>query len=102
MQHKRAPIRRRREDADGRFEFFEAVAGELHVVHDVGEGRAAGVRDGGAFESGMKFFGDGGAAYDGAAFEDERLVAFFREVKRGYERVVAAAENDDVALRGHA
>ena len=49
----------------------------------------------------MKFFGDGGAADDSAAFEDERLVAFFREIERGDERVVAAAENDDVALRGH-
>ncbi len=68
----------------------------------VGERRAAGMRDGGTFEAGMKFFGDGGAADDGAAFEDERLVAFFREIEGGDERVVAATENDDVALRGHA
>ena len=58
--------------------------------------------DGGAFETGMKFFGDGGAADYGAALEDERLVAFFREIESGDESVVAAAENDDVALRGHA
>ena len=50
----------------------------------------------------MKFFGDGGAADNGAAFEDERLVALFREIESSDESVVAAAENDDVALRGHA
>src|SRR5277367_2828778 len=102
MQDERAAIGRRREDADGLFEFFQAVTGELHVLHDGGERRAAGMRYGGTFEAGMKFFGDGGAANHRAAFEDEGLVAFFREVEGGDERVVAAAENYDVALRGHA
>jgi hypothetical protein len=60
------------------------------------------MRDGGTFEAGMKLFGDGGSADNGAAFEDERLVAFFREIESGDESVVPAAENDDVALRGHA
>ena len=55
----------------------------------------------GALESGMKFFGDGGAADDIAAFEDERLVSLFREIKGGDERVVTAAENYDIALGGY-
>ena len=52
-----------------------------------------------AFESRMEFFGDGGAADDIAAFENERPVALFREIKGRDQRVVATAENDDVALR---
>jgi hypothetical protein len=70
-------------------------------LDDLSEWRAAGVGDGGAFEAGMKFLGDGGAADEVAAFEDERLVAFFREVESGDERVVTATENDDVARSGH-
>jgi hypothetical protein len=100
-ESKRASVGIRREDADGRFEFLQAVAGELHVFDDLGEWRAAGVGDRGTFESGMKFLGDGGTADDVAAFEDERLVAFFREVEGRNERVVTATENDDVARRGH-
>jgi hypothetical protein len=102
VQHQCAAVRRGRENANGRFEFFKAVARELHVFHNFGERRAAGMRDGGAFETGMKFFSYSGAADDGAAFENERPVAFFRKVKGRYERVVPAAENEDVALRGHA
>src|SRR5271156_367096 len=102
MQDERAAIGRRREDTDGRFEFFQAVTGELHVLHDGGEWRAAGMSDGGTFETGMNFFGDSGAADDGAAFKNQGLVAFFREVEGGDERVVAATEDDDVALSGHA
>src|ERR1700689_1911939 len=68
-----------------------------------GGGAAAGAGGGagGAFEAGMKFLGAGGAADEVAAFEDERLVAFFREVESGDERVVTATENDDVARSGH-
>ena len=102
VKSERAAVGIGREDADGRFKFLQAVAGELHVFNDFGQGRTAGMGDGGTFETGMKFLGDGGAADDVAAFEDERLVAFFREVESGDERVVAAAENDDVALCGHA
>ena len=102
MQDERAAIGRGREQANGRLKFFQPVTRELHVFHDGGERRTASMCDGGAFETGMKFFGDGGAADYGAALEDERLVAFFREIERSDESVVAAAENDDVALRGHA
>jgi hypothetical protein len=102
VQHEGAAIEGGREHAHGRFEFFQAVARELHVLDNGGEQRAAGVRYGGTFEAGMKFLGDGGAADDRPAFEDEGLVAFLREIEGGDESVVSAAENDDVALRGHA
>ncbi len=49
----------------------------------------------------MKFFGDCGAANYVAAFQHQRLQTFFRQIKRGDQRVVAAAENHDFALRGH-
>ena len=58
-----------------------------------------GVEDGGA-KAGMEFLGDGGAADDGTAFEDERLEAGAREVKSGDEGILAGADDDDVA-RGH-
>src|ERR1700733_15935830 len=49
----------------------------------------------------MKLFGDRGAANYVAAFQQQRLQTFFCEIKRSDERVVAAAENHDFALRGH-
>ena len=46
----------------------------------------------------MKFVGDGSAANLRAAFEDERLISCLRQVVRGDQAVVAAADDDDVAL----
>ena len=77
------------------------MARELHVFDDFGRERAAGVSERGTAEAGMKFFGDGGAADDRAAFENERLVALLREVEGGDEGVVSAADDDDVARSGH-
>jgi hypothetical protein len=39
----------------------------------------------------------GGSAYLRAAFEDERLVSGFGEIKGGDQPVVAAADDDDIA-----
>ena len=82
-------------------EHFQAVARELHVADDFGQQRASGMGERGATEAGMKFFGDGGAADDGASFQDQRLKAFFREIERRDEGVVSAAENYDVARWSH-
>ena len=49
----------------------------------------------------MKFFGDGRAANNRAAFEDEGPETFLREIKRGDEGIVPGTENHDVALDGH-
>jgi len=80
---------------------MQAVAGELHVFDDLSERRTAGVRYRRTFEARMKFFSDGRTADDAAAFEDERPVSSFGEIEGSDERVVATAENEDVALRGH-
>src|SRR6202021_1394061 len=52
-------------------------------------------------ESGMKFFSDGRAANNRAAFEDEGPEALLREIERGDEGIVPGAENHDIALDGH-
>ena len=54
----------------------------------------------------MDLFGDGGAADDTAPLEHQRPEAGLREVARGDEAVVPAADDDDVAAgrsrRAHA
>jgi len=77
------------------------VARKLHVFQDCGERRAAGVGQRGTAKTGMKFFGDRGAADDIAAFENERPVALFREIEGRDERVVASTQNDDFASGSH-
>ena len=77
------------------------MARELHVADDVGAERAGGVRERGAAEAGVKFFGDGGATDLGAAFEDEGLESGFGKIEGGDEAVVSGADDDDVARISH-
>jgi hypothetical protein len=49
----------------------------------------------------MKFFGDGAATDEFAAFENQRLETAFGEVEGGYERVVTAADEDYSLSEGH-
>ena len=100
-QREGAAIGRRCEEPHGRFKALESEFCELHVFHDRGERRAAGMRERGTAEAGMKLFGDGCAANNRAAFEDEGPETFLREIERGDESVVAGAENHDIALDGH-
>src|SRR4029077_14152805 len=100
-KRERLAIGRRREKANRRFKALETELGELHVFEDRSKRRAAGMRERGATETGMKFFGDGRAANDRAAFENERPKTFLGEIKRGDEGVVSRAENHDIALNGH-
>ena len=72
---------------------------EAQVARDVGTKRADGVRKRGSAKAGMKFLGDGAAANDFAAFENERLEAAFREIERGDECVVTAADDELRAVR---
>jgi hypothetical protein len=46
----------------------------------------------------MKFIGDRGPSDLGAALENERFVACLGQIKSGDQPVVAAANNDNVAL----
>ena len=48
----------------------------------------------------MKFLGDGSAAGLSAAFEHQRLVSGFSQVEGGDQAVVAATDDDDVAVVG--
>ncbi len=52
----------------------------------------------GAAEAGMEFIGDCGAADLWPALEHERLESGLGQVERGDQAVMAAAEDDDVAL----
>ena len=79
----------------------EAVLLEFHVANDFGNQRAVGISERGAFEARMKIIGDGRATNDGAALDDQRLIAGFGEIERGDQAVVACAENYDVASGGH-
>ena len=79
---------------------LQPVLLQLHVADDVGTQRSGGVRQRGAAEAGMKFFGDGGAAGLRAALEHQRLVSGLGQIERGDQSVVAAADDDDVALPG--
>ena len=45
----------------------------------------------------MKFFGDGGPADLGAAFEHQRFESGFGEIEGGDQAVVSAADDDNVA-----
>jgi hypothetical protein len=74
---------------------------ELHVGRDIGAKGADGVRESGGAEAGMEFFGDGAAADEFAALENERLEATFRQVKGGDERVVTATDEDYTLSEGH-
>ena len=49
----------------------------------------------------MKFLGHRGAADDRAPLEDQRLQSLLREIERGDQRVVPAADNHDVARSRH-
>ncbi len=73
----------------------------LHVRGDIGAERTDSVRERGGAEARMKFLGDGAAADEFAAFEDQRLEATFGEVEGGDEGVVTAADEDYALSDGH-
>ena len=82
-------------------ENFEAVARKVEVANDFRAQKRDDVRANGEFESGDDFFGDGRAAEDVAAFEDEDFFAGAGEVGRVHEAVVASADDDYVVGFGH-
>src|ERR1700687_5300569 len=74
---------------------------QLHVASDVGAERAGVMRERGAAEAGMKVFGDGRAAYLGAAFEHQRFESCFGEIEGGDQTIVSATDDDHIARFGH-
>ena len=73
---------------------------QLHVADDVGPQRPGGVGERGTAEAGMEFFGDGRATGLGAALQHQRLVSGLGQVEGGDQPVMAAADDDDIAVRG--
>ena len=49
----------------------------------------------------MEFFGNGAAANNWSAFENERLESSLGKIERGDQPVVSGAEDDDVARLRH-
>ena len=100
MEAERATVGMRRAEAAGAFEELSAVAFELHVICDGRSERSVEAFEDRGAETGMKFFGDGGTADNGAALEDEGFVAGAGEIEGGDERILASADDDDVT-RSH-
>ena len=71
---------------------------QLHVADNIGTQRSGDVRESGAAEAGMKFFGDGRAAGLSAALQHQRLESGLRQVEGGDQSVMAATDDHDVAL----
>jgi hypothetical protein len=62
-------------------------------AHDIGAN--------GVFKAGINLFGDGGAAKNMAAFENEDLLAGFGQISGSGKAVVAAADYESVILVVH-
>ena len=80
---------------------FQAVAGKIEVANNFRAKQRDDVRKNGKFEAGDDFFGDGSAAENVAAFEDQNFFACFGEVGRIDKAVVAAADDNDVVTLSH-
>jgi len=81
---------------------FEAMAGEIEFANDFGTEEGDYIRAFGEQKAGDDFFGDGGAAENVAAFEDENFLAGFGEIGSVDQAVVAAADDDCVVMLRHA
>jgi len=101
VERKRASVGRERGDTGLGCDVPQAMFFKLHVADNVWTNRTSGVRQRGTAEAGMKFIGDGGAADLRPALEGERLESGFGEVEGGYQPVVAAADDEDVAGCAH-
>jgi hypothetical protein len=97
-EHQIAPVEERRERCRVAFDRLEAVLAQAQIADDLGAEEAVDVGGRGDFETGENLFGDAGTADDVAALEHEHLPACLREVARGHEAVVAAADDDRVVL----
>ena len=94
------PVRHRRERAvEG--QDLEAVPGQVQLADDLGPQQRDDVGADRELEAREHLLGDGGAAEHVAALEHEHLLARAREVGRGDEPVVPAADDDRVVFAAH-
>src|SRR5882762_5340341 len=101
VEEERFAIGRGSEEARVGMQHVALISFELHICSDVSAQRTDGVGESGGAEAGMKFFGNGAAADELAAFQDERLEAAFGEIERGDERVVTTTDEDYTLSDGH-
>jgi hypothetical protein len=80
---------------------FEAVAGEIEVANNFRTKKRDDVRENREFKAGDYFFGDGCAAENVAAFEDQDSLSCLGEVSRIHKAVVAAADDNNVVTLRH-
>ena len=74
---------------------------ELHVAQDVRANRSSSVRQRRAAEARMKLLGDRCPSSLRAPFQHQRLESSLGKIEGGNEAVVAATDDDDVALLAH-
>ena len=77
------------------------MAREIEIANNFGAQERNDIGENGEFEAGDDFFGDGGAAQNIAALEDQNFFARAGEIGRVDQAVVAAADDDDVVALGH-
>jgi len=82
-------------------ENFQAVAREIEFTDDFGAKERDDVRAFGKKKAGDDFFGDGGAAENVAAFENDDLLPCFGEIRGVDQAIVAAADDDYVVVLPH-
>src|SRR5213082_2365223 len=77
-------------------EDLETVRREIELANDLGAQKTDDVREDGELEAGKDLLGHGGAAHQWSSLQDDRLLAASREICRGDESVVPAADDDGV------
>ena len=76
------------------------MARQVEVADDLGPQQRDDVRTDRVAEARKHFFGDGGAAEDVTALEDEDLAPRARQIRRGGQPVVPAADDYRVVAHG--
>src|SRR5580698_8862847 len=101
VEKERTAVGSRSEDARIRIEELQILLVEAHIARDVGAKRADGVGKSRSAIAGVKFFGDGPAADNFAAFENDGFESALGEIESGDECVVSAADDDYTLSDGH-
>jgi|SRR6266404_1892342 len=92
IEEERFAIGRGSKDARVGMQHVTLISLELHICGDVSAQRTDGVRESGCAKAGMEFFGNGAAADELAALENEGLETAFGEIEGGDERVVTTTD----------
>ena len=80
---------------------FQAIVGQIQFANDFGAEERDHVGTFGKEETWDDFFGDGGAAKDAAALEDENFLSCFGQIGSVHETVVTASDDDHIVGLRH-